>query len=318
MTAPVSKSPETIVISEFMDAEAVADLERDFAIVHDPELSSDSAALGRALRRAAALIVRNRTRVTADVLEAARDLRAVGRLGVGLDNIDLRACRTRGVAVLPATGANARSVAEYVVTAAFMLLRGTYAANAAVIAGTWPREALVGREALGCALGILGFGSVGQAAADLALAAGFEVVAHDPVLPAGDPAWKGMRRASLKAVLRGSDVVTLHMPLVDGTRNMIGAGALASMKPGAVLINTARGGIVDEEALIGALRCGRLGGAALDVFAEEPLGERHGGRFAGIPNLILTPHIAGVTEQSNARVGMITAHNVRRALLETR
>ena len=312
MTAPVSKSAETIVISEFMDPEAVADLERDFAIVHDPELSSDSAALGRALRRAAALIVRNRTRVTADVLEAARDLRAVGRLGVGLDNIDLRACRTRGVAVLPATGANARSVAEYIVTAAFMLLRGTYAANDAVIAGTWPREAL------GCALGILGFGSVGQAAADLALAAGFEVVAHDPVLPAGDPVWKGMRRASLEAVLRGSDVVTLHMPLVDGTRNMIGAGALASMKPGAVLINTARGGIVDEEALIGALRGGRLGGAALDVFAEEPLGERHGGRFADIPNLILTPHIAGVTEQSNARVGMITAHNVRRALLETR
>lgn len=314
----MSKPAETIVISEFMDAAAVADLERDFTVVHDPELSSDAAALKQALKPAAALIVRNKTQVTADVLKVAQNLRAVGRLGVGLDNIDLKTCEKRGVAVLPATGANARSVAEYVMATAFMLLRGAYVANDAVIAGTWPREALIGREAMGCTLGILGFGSIGQVVADLAMAAGFEVVAHDPVLAADHPAWEGMRRTSLEAVLRDSDVVTLHMPLVDETRNMIDAQALASMKPGAIIINTARGGIVDEDALIGALRGGRLGGAALDVFADEPLNEQAGSSFAGVPNLILTPHIAGVTEQSNARVSMITAQNVRRALLETR
>ncbi len=312
----MSKPAETIVISEFMDAAAVADLERDFTIVHDPDLSSGTAALKRALKPAAALIVRNKTQVTSDLLAAAPGLRAVGRLGVGLDNIDLETCEKRGIAVLPATGANARSVAEYVIATTFMLLRGAYAANDAVIAGTWPREALIGREAMGCTLGILGFGSIGQVVADLATATGFEVVAHDPVLAAEDPAWDGMRRTSLEAVLRDSDVVTLHMPLVEGTRNMIDAQALASMKPGAVLINTARGGIVDEEALISALRGGRLGGAALDVFADEPLSEQDGDRFAGVPNLVLTPHIAGVTEQSNARVSMITAQNVRRALTE--
>ena len=313
----MSKSADTIVISEFMDAEAVADLERDFAVVHDPDLSSDPAALKRTLKTAAALIVRNKTQVTADVLKAAPNLRAVGRLGVGLDNIDLETCEKRGIAVLPATGANARSVAEYVITTAFMLLRGAYVANDAVVAGTWPREALIGREAMGCTLGILGFGSIGQVVADLAKMTGLDVIAHDPVLPAEDPAWAGMRRTSLEAVLRDSDVVTLHMPLVDQTRNMIDAQALASMKPGAILINTARGGIVDEESLISALRGGRLGGAALDVFADEPLGEQDGERFADVPNLILTPHIAGVTEQSNARVSMITAQNVRRALMET-
>lgn len=307
---------DRIIIPEFMDERAVADLRDGFDVVYEPGLWEQAGTLEAALGDAAGLIVRNKTQVTAELVAAAPLLRAVGRLGVGLDNIALEACAARDIAVLPAVGANARSVAEYVVATALILLRRAYFANGDVMAGHWPRERLIGREASGRSLGILGFGSIGQVVARMAGALDFTVVAHDPVLPADDAAWQDVTRAGFDDVLSGCDVITLHMPLLDATRNLIDAAACERMKPGAIVINTARGGIVDEEALADALRAGRLGGAALDVFAHEPLDSAAGSRFAGVPNLILTPHIAGITEESNARVSMVTAENVRRALME--
>ncbi len=304
-----------IVISEFMDAPAVAALRGRFEVDYRPKLVDDPSALEAALQFADAWIVRNRSQVRGRALDAAVNVRVIGRLGVGLDNIDLAACEARGIEVIPATGANAESVAEYVITAALMLLRGAYSSTRAVEAGTWPRQMLSqGREAAGKVLGIVGLGSIGRLTARKARAMGMKVIAHDPFLPARTEAWTevGEGARDLDALLRESDVVSLHIPLTAETRGLLDSARLAAMKRDAVLINTARGGIIDEAALAAMLREGRLGGAALDVFDKEPLAA--GSPLVGAPRLLLTPHIAGVTLESNERVSALIAQRVAAAL----
>ena len=296
-----------IVITEFMDQDVVA---RDFAgrdVLYDPKLVDRPEALAAALADARALVVRNRTQVRPPLLAQAPRLEVVGRLGVGLDNIDLPACEARGIKVCPATGANDIAVAEYVIAAALILLRGAWMATARVVAGEWPRMELIGREAAGLRLGLVGLGAIARETAARASALGMSVGAFDPHLPASHAAWQGVERLDLDALLAASDVVSLHVPLTAETRGMVDARAIALMPSGAILINAARGGVVDEVALAAALRNGRLGGAALDVFETEPLDATAGARFSGVPNLLLTPHIAGVTEQSNVRVSKVTA-----------
>ena len=269
------------------------------------------------LANAAALIVRNRTQVDADLLAMAPQLKVVGRLGVGLDNIDTAACAARGVEVIPATGANAQAVAEYVIATAMLLLRTAYQSTMAVAAGEWPRGVLGnGREIAGTTLGLIGFGGIGRLTAKLALALGMRSVGYDPQVPAASPIWAAHHAdaRTLDALLAEADVVSLHVPLTESTRNLIDAARLARMKPEAILINTARGGVVDEAAVASALRAGRLGGAALDVFEREPLAA--GSPLAGCPNLILTPHVAGVTRESNARVSTLIADKVAAALAQ--
>lgn len=304
-----------VLISEFMDAPAVDALRQRFDVRYAPDLVEQRDALLRAAGQADALIVRNRSQVDAALLAAAPRLRAVGRLGVGLDNIDLPGCAARGIQVVPATGANARAVAEYVVGTLLALLRGAYAASAEVAGGEWPRAALSqGLEAHGRTLGVVGFGGIGQLTARLAAGLGMRVVACDAALPADHPAWAdaGATRLELDDLLAQADAVTLHVPLTSGTRHLLDAARIARMRPGAVLINTSRGGIVDETALAVALRGGHLGGAALDVFEQEPLSA--GGPLAGAPNLILTPHIAGLTREANTRVSDMVAAGVTIAL----
>jgi (S)-sulfolactate dehydrogenase len=290
-----------------MDAAWVDWLRSRGEVVHEPDLPDRPDDLARLAAEADALIVRNRTQVRGELLEAG--FGCVGRLGVGLDNIDVAGCRARGIEVFPATGANSLSVAEYVVTTAAMLLRGAYGMRPEMEAGTWPRaEAGRGREVAGKVLGLVGYGETARATARLAAAMGMSCLASDP--EADD--FPGAIEGTAREVLAESDVVTLHVPLTPGTRGMIDARALGTMKRGAVLIDAARGGVVDERALAAALRSGHLGGAALDVFAEEPLGPDH--CFAGVPNLILTPHIAGVTTEANARVSEMTARRVAQHL----
>lgn len=309
-----------VVIAEFMDEAAVAAELGGFATLYDPALVDRPEDLRAALADADALVVRNRTQVNAALLAAAPDLKVVGRLGVGLDNIDLEACRARGVTVYPATGANDVAVAEYVIGTAMLLLRGAYGASAAVAAGTWPRNALMGREIAGKRLGLVGFGAIARETARRALALGMQVAAHDPFLPADDPAWRPdgapVARVDREALIAGSDVLSLHVPLTPETRGMIDAQAIARMPAGAVLINAARGEVVDGAAVAAALRAGHLGGAALDVFPQEPLDAAAGALFRDVPNLVLTPHIAGVTRESNVRVSRVTAQAVRRHLSE--
>jgi len=299
-----------IIISEFMDEAAIRDVLAGRDVVYDPKLVDRPDELMQLLREARALVVRNRTQVRGALLEAAPQLEVVGRLGVGLDNIDVEACKARNIAVYPATGANDVSVAEYVITAMLVLLRRAWFATPAVIGGQWPRMTTIGREVSGKVLGLVGLGGIARETATRARALGMTVLAHDPLLPATHPAWQLAAPVSLAELLASADVLSLHVPLTPATKNMIGATELAAMRAGAILVNAARGGIVDEAALVAALQSGHLGGAALDVFATEPLDGTQGSRFADVPNLILTPHIAGVTEESNVRVSEVTARTV--------
>jgi len=307
-----------IVITEFMDDAAVDSLRQHFgadAIHYDATLVDQPDTLAAAVADCDALIVRNRTQVRGALLAACARVRVVGRLGVGLDNIDVAACTARGIEVIPATGANALAVAEYVVATAMLLRRASYQSTAAVAAGQWPRAKLsLGRETAGATLGLVGFGSIGQLTGRLARALGMNLIAYDPALPESHPAWMevGAVGVGFDELLAQADVVSLHVPLLDSTRNLFDATRIAAMKPGAVLVNTSRGGIVDDAAMVAALKSGHLGGAAVDVFTQEPLPASP--LFEGCPNLILTPHIAGVTFEANVRVSSMIAEAVIAAL----
>jgi len=303
-----------VVICEFMDEAAVNMLEEEFDVLYSPSLFADSQGLRDVLKECRALIVRNATHVGSRLLDEAPRLKVIGRLGVGLDNIELAECKHRGVTVIPATGANSDAVAEYVIAAALLLVRGAFSSSTLVSGGAWPRTQLVGFEVSGKTMGLVGFGDVAQKVAVLAGGLGIRVVANDPYLPADDETWDNVQPVDFRSLLTQSDIISVHIPLNSGTRNLIDAESIAAMKDTAVLINTARGGIIDEVAVVDALGGGKLRGAALDVYDTEPVSATYGASFADVPNLILTPHIAGVTVESNERVSRVTAENVRRAL----
>lgn len=302
-----------IVITEFMDDDAVNRLAARWPVLYAPDLVDRPEDLRAALPDARALIVRNRTQVNADLLSHAPKLEVLGRLGVGLDNINLDACAAKSVTVHPATGANDDAVAEYVASAAMLLLRPAFLMSAQLVAGNWPRNQAIGREIAGLRAGLIGFGRTARKTAGRLAALGMVIAAHDPLLPPEDPAWHNTERLDFDTLLATSDVISLHVPLTQGTRHCINAAALTHLKPGAVLINAARGGVVDEPALAAALTAGQLAGAALDVFEAEPLGAASD-IFRGVPNLLLTPHIAGVTMESNVRVSSLIADLVLQAL----
>lgn len=305
-----------IVITEFMDDAVANELAASHDVLYEKDLVDRPDDLARAAASARALIVRNRTRITAELLDRCPKLKVIGRLGVGLERIDLAACAARGVEVCPARGANAISVAEYVIATMLMLLRGAYGATGRVIAGEWPRGELIGREAAGATMGLVGFGDIARHVAAPAAALGMTLVAHDPFVHVEDPAWRRMRveAVSLDRLLEIADVVSLHTPYTKATHHLIDTRALARMKDDAILINTTRGGVVDEEALADALKRGVIGGAAMDVFAEEPMSAESGARFKDTSNLILTPHIAGVAVEGNRWISVMTVRSVLRVL----
>jgi (S)-sulfolactate dehydrogenase len=305
-----------IIIPEAVDPEPVARLEQHYTVHHEAGLWRKREELEAAIGDALAIIVRNACQVDAGLIAKARKLRVVGRHGVGLDNVDVAACKARGIEVCPATGANSVAVAEYAVATALILLRGKgYLGTQRVLAGEWPREEFsIGHEAEEKVFGLIGLGSIGEIAARKARGFGMRPIAYSPSRPADHPVWQTVERVGLPDLLARADVVSIHCPLNERTRGLIGADAFAAMKPGAVLINTARGGIVDEAALAAALRSGKLGGAALDVLDPEPISEAARTLFAGVPNLLLTPHIAGSTVESSRRVCEVTVDNVLRVL----
>ncbi len=300
-----------IFISEFITSQALETLKAQHTVIYQPDAYQDPKQMADSLASADAWIVRNLTKVSKELVNGAKQLKVVGRLGVGLENIDLHACADRGIQVIPATGANAQSVAEYVLGTAMALMRSYREASTETLAGKWPRPTYSKcHEIAGKTIGIVGFGSIGRVVAEKALALGMRCIAYDPVIKESSIAIKGgdVEMRSLSEVLANSQIVSLHLPLLPETKDLFNQALLDQIQEGAYLINTARGGIVDELALAHSLKSGRLGGAALDVFAVEPAKDLS--HFIGVPNLILTPHVAGVTEESNDRVSTMIAREV--------
>jgi D-3-phosphoglycerate dehydrogenase len=236
----------------------------------------------------------------ASVLDACPRLRVVSRYGVGVDNVDLDAARRLGIAVTNTPGANTTAVAELTLGSILALARRLPQAVAATRAGSWSRR--TGWELSGKTLGVIGYGRIGQAVADLGRAFGMRVVASDPFAPPTD----GTTVLTVDELLGQADVVTLHVGLSDDTRHLIDGAALARMKPGAVLVNTARGGLIDEDALAEALRSGRLAGAAADAFEHEPPGASP---LLAIDSFLPTPHLGAATAEATARMGQMATEN---------
>jgi (S)-sulfolactate dehydrogenase len=304
-----------IVITEFMDVKAVKETAKNYDVHYDAQLVDHPDKLRKLLADARGLVVRNRTRVDTSLLDAAPNLMVVGRLGVGLDNIDLKACKERNVTVCPATGANDAAVAEWVIASAMLLLRGAFLFRNQMQDGEWPCTQAMGHETAGKTLGLVGFGQIARFTARIALALGMDVFAYDPYVSPDDTCWSEInRKDDLYDLLQNSDVVSLHVPLTDTTRHLLDEKAISQMKDGAILVNAARGGVLDENALVAAMKSGRIKGAALDVYETEPLTASSAAKFANLSNLILTPHIAGVTMESNQRVSQVTMDNVQREL----
>lgn len=301
-----------IVITEFMDPAGVESL-AGFDVLYDPQLVDKPDALRAALADCRGLIVRNRTQVRPPLLEAAPRLKVVGRLGVGLENLDLPACAARGIPVFPATGTNDETVAEFVMGATIMMLRaGAFHVSADVLAGQWPRTRVIGgRDAKGLTMGLVGFGAIARQVAVRARAFGMRVLAFDPFVAPDHPSWRelGVEPRELAAMLPETNVLSIHVPMTPRTRGMLDAKALRLLPEGAYVVNTARGGVVDEAELAALLKSGRMAGAVLDVVEKEPLPA--GSLFVGVPNLILSPHVAGITRDANLRASLLTAENVR-------
>ena len=303
-----------VIVPEFIHPEALELLQSNADTHVDPELYRRPAALAAAMPGAQGLIVRNQTRVDAALLEHALELKVVGRVGVGLDNLDLPALQARGVTTTWAPGTNAVSVAEYVLGAMLELLRRFGPISQQLHQGSWDRRAAIGSEVFGKTLGILGLGDIGSRLAKRARAFGLQVMASDPQLHKSSFAVQeyGVVLTEAEVLLGDSDIISLHTPLLPSTHHLIDEAALALMKPSAFLINTARGGLIDETALATALRQGRLAGAALDVREQEPPGEDD--PLRGLDNVILTPHMAGVTEESMRRASLHVVNDVLRVL----
>ena len=303
-----------ILITEFMDELAVSKLRQKYEVIYDPSLVERQDAILELIGKTRAIIVRNKTLITKILINKASSLSCVGRLGVGLDNIDLVACQENNVTVYPAIGANSNSVAEYVICSAMLLLRRAFQKNIEMISGVWPRQESSGLEVRGKTIGLIGYGEIAQRTSVIAKSLGMKVVAFDPYINASSDLWRDTEKLSLDKLLRVSDVISLHIPLNKETNNLLDENKLSLVKPSAVLINSARGGILDENALSKALRENRIRGAALDVFSEEPLSEEKAKKFSQLNNIILTPHIAGITEESNERVSQMIADKVEKHL----
>src|SRR5438067_3577839 len=293
-----------ILISDDLSPDAKAILERIPAAQVDVRVGMGPQELREIIGGYEALAVRSATKVTKEILDAAQKLRVVGRAGTGVDNIDLAAASRRGVVVMNAPGGNSVSVAEHTVALLLSLARQIADASQSTRMGKWEKKKFSsGRELLGKTLGVIGTGSIGALVVRRAQAFGMKVLGYDPFLAAEAAAKLGIELVDLPEIWKWCDAITLHVPLTEQTRNMVGKEQLAQMKPGALIVNCARGGLVDEKALADALRAGKVGGAALDVFETEPPPADH--PLFSCPNFIGTPHLGGSTEDAQQNVAAI-------------
>ena len=296
-----------VLVSDDLSPEAVRIL-ADAGLQVDVKVGLPPAELEAIVGGYDALAVRSATKVTAKLLERATRLRVVGRAGVGVDNVDLDAATRRGVVVMNTPGGSSVTVAELALAMVMSLYRHVPSATASVKGGKWEKKRFQGREIAGKTLGVVGIGNIGSVLVERAIAMKMQVIAFDPFITPEAAAKLGATLVDLDTLWRDADVVSLHVPLTDQTRHLVNAGTLARMKKGAILVNCARGGIVDERALAEALASGHLGGAALDVFEKEPPAPDH--PLFGLDNVVCTPHIGASTEEAQSAVAIAVAEQL--------
>jgi D-3-phosphoglycerate dehydrogenase/(S)-sulfolactate dehydrogenase len=296
-----------VLVSDDLSPEAVRILS-DAGLEVDVKVGLPAAELEAIVGGYDALAVRSATKVTAKLLEKAARLRVIGRAGVGVDNVDLDAATRRGVVVMNTPGGSSVTVAELALAMILSLYRHVPSATASVKAGKWEKKRFQGREIAGKTLGVVGIGNIGSVLVDRARAMKMRVVAYDPFITPEAAAKMGAALVDLDTLWREADVVSLHVPLSEQTRHLVRAETLARMKKGAILVNCARGGIVDERALAESLAAGHLGGAALDVFEKEPPPADH--PLFALDNLVCTPHIGASTEEAQSAVAVAIAEQL--------
>ncbi|WP_048150563.1 D-2-hydroxyacid dehydrogenase [Palaeococcus ferrophilus] len=259
-----------------------------------------------------AIIVRSKPKVTREVIDAAPGLKVIGRAGVGLDNVDVEYARGKGIEVVNSPGASSRSVAELAIALIFNVARKVAFADRKMREGVWAKKQAMGMELEGKTLGVVGFGRIGYSVAKIARALGMEVLLYDPYPNEERAKEVGGKFVELETLLKESDVVTLHVPLIDATYHLINEERLRLMKKTAILINAARGAVVDTNALVKALQEGWIAGAGLDVYEEEPLPKDH--PLTKLDNVVLTPHIGASTVEAQMRAGVEVAEKVVKVL----
>jgi D-3-phosphoglycerate dehydrogenase / 2-oxoglutarate reductase len=294
-----------ILVAEPLAREGVDRLRAEHDVDERPNLTREE--LCATIGGYDALVVRSQVKVDADLIAAAQRLVVIGRAGVGVDNVDLDAATRAGITVVNAPTGNTIAAAEHTLALLFALARRIPAADASVRRGEWKRGLFTGHELRGRTLGIVGFGKIGQAIADRARALEMALIAVDPYVTPEQAALHGVELVAFDALLQRSDVITLHVPLTRATRGLIGIDALSKMKPGALLLNVARGGIVDEAAVAQALRAGKLAGAGIDVFEHEPPTDSP---LLDAAATVLTPHLGASTEEAQVLVAEEVADQV--------
>jgi D-3-phosphoglycerate dehydrogenase len=297
-----------ILIADKLAEKAASILQKAGHIV-DTKLGLSEAELAVIVPGYEAMLVRSAVKVTKKIIDASTDLKVIGRAGTGVDNIDVPAATARGILVMNVPGGNTVTAAEHTIALLFALARNVPQGDASLRAGQWERSRFTGRELTGKTLGLVGFGRIGRAVADRAMGLKMHVAAFDPLVPSFEMDGAGVKAVeTLDELLAMSDVISVHTPMMASTRGLLNRETLAKAKKGVMIINCARGGVVDEASLVEALASGQVSGAALDVFEKEP---PVGSPLLALPNVVLTPHLGASTKEAQTRVAIAVAEQVR-------
>jgi (S)-sulfolactate dehydrogenase len=300
-----------ILITEFMETKSVEMLKRNFDITVDKSLSLNHNELKKIISNFDILIVRNKTQVNKEILANASSLKFIGRLGVGLDNIDTEYCRNNNIHVQPATGMNADSVAEYVINSSLSLLKNVPLMHQETTLGNWPRTSISSRELNGKIFGLMGFGLIAKKVSTLAKIFNARIIAYDPFIDPSIANEFNIKLVEINEIFEQANVISIHLPLTPKTQNLLNYDAFIKMQKQPIIINSSRGSIINEHDLLKAYDEKLISGFALDVYETEPAPKIFLNSIKNNTNCILTPHIAGVTEESNIRVSDFIANSVK-------
>ena len=303
-----------VLLSDSLASQGLEILRAQPRLQVDVKTGLKPAELARIIAPYHALLIRSATKVTREVLDAASELKVIARAGVGVDNVDLEAATRRGVVVMNSPAGNSVTTAEHALSMMMALARHIPAADASTKSGKWERNKFMGTEVCGKTLGLIGLGNIGRIVADRALGLKMKAIAFDPILTAEAASRLGVELVGLDQLYERSDFITVHAPLTNDTRGLVGAAAFEKMKKGVRIINCARGGIVDEAALAAAIESGKVAGAALDVFVDEPPAPDN--PLLKLPQVIATPHLGAATDEAQIQVALDTAQQVVDFLLE--